>query len=43
MKLKLEITSIEYNEELAEKNMQENDFSMKETDGIGISDESEDE
>ncbi len=32
---KLEIEEVEFNEELYQKNLQENDFSNKITDGIG--------
>lgn len=32
---KLEIEEVEFNEELYQKNLQENDFSQKITDGVG--------
>ena len=32
---KIKITDVEFNEELYQKNIQENDFSDKEEDGIG--------
>lgn len=35
MEEKLEIEEVEFNEELYKKNLQENDFSQKITDGIG--------
>lgn len=35
MEEKLEIEEVEFNEELYQKNLQENDFSNKITDGVG--------
>lgn len=32
---KIEIEEVEFNEELYQKNLQENDYSNKSTDGIG--------
>lgn len=35
MEEKLEIEEVEFNEELYQKNLQENDFSQKTTNGVG--------
>lgn len=36
MEEELEIEEVEFNEELYQKNLQENDYSNKITDGVGV-------